>query len=271
MSIAQIKPTTVREIAENVFMIVSDFNPETFDPTVGIDKTKILATTTGGITFTDTPEYVDYGEDLDNCDKNTAELKRKTGSEVKVSGTYATITKEGVKTLIGAATVVGNKIVPDNELKQSHFIEKIWLITDYGNGGFIAIKLKRVLCTSGLSIATTDSGKVQYAFEFVPHKTISDKSDQPYEVYLDDGGSVAGVEISTHSVTIEAESTYILTATTVPESQTVTWSSANTSVATVSNGVITAVAAGNTIITASITVSGVTYTDTCTVVVPAED
>jgi len=62
-------------------------------------------------------------------------------------------------------------------------------------------------------------------------------------------------------------------ATTVPAGETVTWSTGNSSIASVSNGVVTGGStAGNTIITASITKDGVTYNDTCTVVntVPEE-
>ena len=75
--------------------------------------------------------------------------------------------------------------------------------------------------------------------------------------------------MNTHSTSVAVGGTVTLTATTVPSSATVTWSSASTQKATVSGGVVTGVAAGNTIITASITVDGVTYSDTCTVVVEA--
>ena len=54
-----------------------------------------------------------------------------------------------------------------------------------------------------------------------------------------------------------------------PSGQTVTWSSSNSSVATVSNGVVTAKAAGTTTITARMTYGGKTYTDTCAVTVTA--
>lgn len=73
--------------------------------------------------------------------------------------------------------------------------------------------------------------------------------------------------LNTHAVTIKEDDTEDLTATTVPSGETITWSSSDAEVATVSNGVVTAVAAGNAIITASITVDGVSYTDTCTVIV----
>ncbi len=48
---------------------------------------------------------------------------------------------------------------------------------------------------------------------------------------------------------------------------TVNWTSSNTSVATVSNGVVTGKAAGSAIITAKITVNGTIYTATCNVTV----
>ena len=94
----------------------------------------------------------------------------------------------------------------------------------------------------------------------------------PYEIYIREGGEEVkpSVLINTHSTTVEEDKTVTLTATTIPAGQSVTWSSSNDSVATVtSGGVVSGELAGNAIITASITVEGVTYTDTCTVVVTA--
>ena len=58
-----------------------------------------------------------------------------------------------------------------------------------------------------------------------------------------------------------------LTATTVPAGGTVTWTTSKSAVATVSSGVVTAVAKGKATITASVTSSGTTYTDSCEVTV----
>lgn len=269
MSYKKIRPETMNELTMNVFMLVSTFNPETFDFATGISGSTIIASTTGGVTFADTPEYTDFGDDIDNCPKNTMELKYKEDGEVKLSGNLVTVNAAMVKMLIGAATIIGNKITPKTDLSTSDFTT-LWGLADYGNGGLIAIKMKRVLNTSGFSVSTTDKNKAQFAFEFTCHKTIENLTDESYEVYiLEPAVSAAGIELNTHTVTINKDDTYALTATTVPSGQTVTWSSASTSVATVSGGTVTAVAAGNTVITASITVSGVTYTDTCTVVVPS--
>lgn len=83
------------------------------------------------------------------------------------------------------------------------------------------------------------------------------------------GGTPGSIEMNRHSATIAIGDTLPITVVVSPASAEVTWSSSSESVATVEDGVVTGVGAGNAIITASITVEGVTYTDTCTVVVPA--
>ena len=81
--------------------------------------------------------------------------------------------------------------------------------------------------------------------------------------------SMNGVEISEKAITVKVDATYELTANTIPAGETVTWTSNDTDTATVASGVVTGKAIGSTIITAAITVDGVSYTDTCTVIVEA--
>lgn len=88
------------------------------------------------------------------------------------------------------------------------------------------------------------------------------------------GGVIKGsispsVALNKSTATVAAGSTVSLTATTKPAGETVTWASDDTSVATVSSGTVTGVAAGSATITASITVGGVTKTDKCVVTVTA--
>ena len=58
-----------------------------------------------------------------------------------------------------------------------------------------------------------------------------------------------------------------ITATTTPANQDVTWSSSDETVATVSSGTVTGVAAGTAVITGTITVDNVTALATCVVTV----
>ncbi len=80
-------------------------------------------------------------------------------------------------------------------------------------------------------------------------------------------GSTPAVILDNTALNIRVGNTDTIRATTVPVGETVTWTSSDTDVATVSGGVVTAVAAGTATITASITVSGSTKTATCAVTV----
>ena len=64
-----------------------------------------------------------------------------------------------------------------------------------------------------------------------------------------------------------ASHTVTINPTTTPASQTVTWSSSDETVATVSSGTVTGVAAGTAVITGTITVDNVTALATCVVTV----
>lgn len=82
--------------------------------------------------------------------------------------------------------------------------------------------------------------------------------------------NVTGVSVSPTTASIEAGDTVTLTPTVSPSNaanKNVTWSSNNTSVATVSNGVVTGVSAGTAVITVTTVDGG--YTATCTVTVTA--
>ena len=75
------------------------------------------------------------------------------------------------------------------------------------------------------------------------------------------------ISLSSAEASVAIEGTTTLTAATVPADAVVTWSSSDDEVATVEDGVITGVSAGTATITASITVDGTSYTDTCAVTV----
>ena len=110
------------------------------------------------------------------------------------------------------------------------------------------------------------------AFEDLLYGTADTEGRLPFPTEVADffGGAFgASIELNRHSLNLVEDDTYTLVPTVTPAGQTVTWSSGSSSIATVSNGVVTAAGAGNTIITASITKDGVTYTDTCTVIVTA--
>lgn len=84
------------------------------------------------------------------------------------------------------------------------------------------------------------------------------------------GNRTPYVNLSLTTAEIEENGTVTIDAVTVPAGQTITWTSSDTDIATVANGVVTGVAEGDATITASITVSGTSYTATCAVTVTPE-
>lgn len=79
------------------------------------------------------------------------------------------------------------------------------------------------------------------------------------------------VEISQEDITLEIGETKTLTAITFPSGLSVSWSSSDEDIATVANGVVTAMGEGETDITATITYKGKKYSCVCKVNVDIEE
>lgn len=193
MKYTQIPANTFEELQLNAGMLVSAFEPETGE----VNREDMLGATSGGVSFTDVPEYSDFGEDIDNCPKNTKELKKIVGREITMSGTYLTLSSARAKSLVAAADAAeGGKITPRDELKDTDF-EEIWWVGDYSDkngdskGGYIAIRLINALSTGGFSIQSGDKAKGQFAFTYTAHYSIADPSAVPYEMYVKAGEAEA--------------------------------------------------------------------------------
>ena len=98
----KIPADTFKQLQINAGVVLSEFTPATgtFEPE------NQIGATTGGVTFSATPTYSDYGSDVDNCPKNTMEMKRLDDVEVKLSGTFVTATTASAKSLMAAADIV---------------------------------------------------------------------------------------------------------------------------------------------------------------------
>ena len=191
MLYAQIPSTTFKQLQLNAGIITSSFTPGT----ATLDQSSILGATTGGISFTATPTYTDFGEDIDNCPKNMKELKKLESWEVKLSGTFVTVSSDLAKTLVGAAdkaTGDDTKVVPRNDLTADDF-KDVWFVGDYSDvntgesAGFLAIHVMNALSTGGFQLTTTDKAKGQFAFEFTGHYSMDKQDTPPFEVYVKAG------------------------------------------------------------------------------------
>ena len=189
MKFTQIPTTAMEEMQLNAGVLLSSFTPAT------AEVSGIIGATTGGIKFSAPPTYSDFGADIDNCPKNMMEFKRLESVEVKISGTFVTVTTETAKKLMAAADIGTSdqtKITPRNDLKTEDFAD-LWWGGDYSdkngatNGGFVAIHVMNALNTGGFQLQSGDNSKGELPFEFTGHYSIDAQNVVPYEVYIKAG------------------------------------------------------------------------------------
>lgn len=96
---------------------------------------------------------------------------------------------------------------------------------------------------------------------------LDEKADAISVITNNGAATVPSVTVDPATKTVANGSTAQLTVTTVPANKAVTWTSSDTTKATVdANGLVTAVAAsGSATITATAVINGESYTDTCTI------
>ena len=191
MKYSQLPADMFKNIQFNAGMIVTEFNLETGEA----PENARVGATSGGINFTATPTFSDYGEDIDNCPKNMKEMKRLDSWEVKLSGTFVSLNTTAGTMLCAAADASGGGIVPRSVLKSTDF-KDLWVIGDYseinadgttGKAGFLAIKVLNALSTGGFQLQTGDKAKGQFAFEFTGHYSMEDPEKAPFEIHIKQG------------------------------------------------------------------------------------
>lgn len=190
MKFTKIPVDTFKNISVNAGILLDKFTPGASGANYNADD--ILGATSGGVNFTANQVFTDFGEGIDNCPKNTKELKRLESWEVLLSGTMVTVTPAVAARLMAAADVGATdatKITPRVDLKLSDF-KDIWFVSDYSdktgetNGGYCAIHVLNALSTGGFSFQSADKDKAQLAFEFTGHSSIEAQTEVPFEVYI---------------------------------------------------------------------------------------
>nr|DAG17633.1 MAG TPA: major tail protein [Caudoviricetes sp.] len=195
----QIPTDTFKKLQLNAGILSTEFDPATGELTAS----NIIGATSGGVSFEATPSFSDFGEDIDNCPKNTKELKKLDSWEAKMSGSFVTMDTNVATSVIGAAAVASDdptKVVPRNSVGVKDF-KNIWWVGDYsdvnddgssaGKAGFIAIKLINALSTGGFKIKSGDKAKGTFDFEYTGHYSIENTDIVPFELYIKAGSADA--------------------------------------------------------------------------------
>lgn len=191
MRFTKIPEDTFERIQLNAGVLLSDFNVTT-PPTGDEMLANIVGATSGGVTFTAAATYSDYGEDIDNCPKNTLELKKLDTWAVTMSGSYVTVTAESVASMLGAADAADGKVTPRTDVLTTDF-KDLWWVGDYSdkngetNGGMIAIHMLNTLSTGGFQLKSSDKSKGTFSFEYTAHYSIAAQTTVPFEIYVKSG------------------------------------------------------------------------------------
>lgn len=159
------------------------------------DRDDIICATTGGIQISCVPDFVDLGEDIDNCPNNVLELKDITTWNCTISFTSLGTTPELIQLALGAADVdAGGKVVPRLYLDTGYNLvsetaegdsdfQDIWWVGDRLDGGFVAVHLLNSLSTGGFSLQTSKAGKGQTSVTLTGHVSLLDIETMPIEFY----------------------------------------------------------------------------------------
>ena len=191
---SQLPKDVFKHVQMNAGVMLSEF-----DPSVGtVDSTKIIGATSGGNEFEAKPNFTDFGDDIDNCPKNTKQLKKIDSVEVTASGDMVSADTDAFKMLMASATVTTTsgvtKLTPTMELTDADFHD-IWLVGDYSDvntgadAGFLAIHLKDALSTGGFKLKTDNKKKGTFSYEFTAHTDLTNPEALPYDIYVKQGGT----------------------------------------------------------------------------------
>lgn len=193
----QIPTDTFKKLQLNAGILTTEFDTATGELTAS----NIIGATSGGVSFEATPSFTDFGEDIDNCPKNTKELKKLDSWEAKMSGSFVTMDTNVATSVIGTAAVASDdptKVVPRNSVEAQDF-KNIWWVGDYsdinedgssaGKAGFIAIKLINALSTGGFKIQSGDKAKGTFDFEYTGHYSSENIDTVPFEIYIKAGSA----------------------------------------------------------------------------------
>ncbi len=191
---SKIPTDTFKKLQMNAGILTSKFVPTTGT----IEDKDIIGATSGGVAFEATPSFSDFGEDIDNCPKNTKELKRLDDWEVKMSGTFVTVDTKVAKLMVGLADIDTDdptKVVPRTNIDLTKDFTDIWWVGDYSdvttgnNAGFLAIHLMNALSSGGFKLQSGDKAKGQFEFEFTGHFSMDAQDTVPFEIYAKTGNA----------------------------------------------------------------------------------
>ena len=275
----RISEDAFKEFAYDAGVVVKNFDPTVFAVPSDND---IVCTTTGNITAGMVPTMSNLGDDVNGIHGQFKELEILESWTATMGFTALETGVNQLKLALGAADITtGNGGVKPRMYIKSTDFETIALIMFKIGGGMCAAVLRNALSTGGLSITTSKSGKANLAVNMTGFQSMNAQDTPAMEFYEADESVTPDIVFSRSNITMTVDDMVSVPIDVYPDSAYTTMTTTASGAGAIATAIpsirshavnIAAVGEGIATITATITVNGVTYSDTCTVtVVAAED
>lgn len=143
----------------------------------------IICATSGGISLSVVPSYVDLGDGVYMMPKGTAEMLIVTGWTVDASFTTLGFSGGMIQFVLGASDSGADGINPRLDLQDSDFGD-LWWIGDRVDGGLVAIHLLNALSDEGIDIQTERQASGKISVHLTAHASIEEDMEAvPVEIY----------------------------------------------------------------------------------------
>lgn len=159
-----------------------------FNGTIADEKK--LGATSGGASFSATPEMRNIFEGIDGAKGNYKDGNVIDNWEITLTATVKEMTANNLKLAMATADIsTGNDkfdvLTPRMEVKSADYIDNIcWLGTMNGSSEPMIIELKNVLNTNGISFTAEDKGSGSVELELKAHFDLSKPNEVPFNIYF---------------------------------------------------------------------------------------
>ena len=159
-----------------------------FNGTIADEKK--LGATSGGASFSATPEMRNIFEGIDGAKGNYKDGNVIDNWEITLTATVKEMTANNLKLAMATADIAtGNDkfdvLTPRMEVKSTDYIDNIcWLGTMKGSSEPMIIELKNVLNTNGISFTAEDKGSGSVELELKAHFDLSEPDEVPFNIYF---------------------------------------------------------------------------------------
>lgn len=155
-----------------------------------IEDEKKLGATSGGASFSATPEMRNIFEGIDGAKGNYKDGNVIDNWEITLTATVKEMTAKNLQLAMATADIAtGNEkfdvLTPRMEVKSTDYIDNIcWLGTMNGSSEPMIIELKNVLNTNGISFTAEDKGSGSVELELKAHFDLSKPNEVPFNIYF---------------------------------------------------------------------------------------